>query len=437
VRNGVYKTPRIFVQGIDSRGFGFVEFEGEVFSFKGYLPGDEVIVSFCEGKPPLPELINPSPDRIKPDCPYHGPCGGCDLLGLSEKARIKAKENLIKRTLSQIPGTETLEWLPFVPSRFSVRYRPRVRLHQGRNPNFREAGFLPTEDFKKEWKTGIVPIDSCLLITKPLARRLKIARKAFGKIPLRARGLYLAASCEGEEKVAGHLVLEKGWTPKRSRPLAEKFMREARLSGLSLSRENSPVEEVLGSTLLYGLIAPKVRSGPFVGDPAVFSQGNVFQNPKLIEVVMDFCKIQPGNRVMEGFAGGGNFTVPLALKGAKVEAFEANPDAVRILFKNIGIAEIREKVQVVVGDAQKEMALGKPLPDVLLLDPPREGIPKIGKLLDRLNPRRLVYVSCDLVSLSRDIGEILKKSYIPIRGVGMDLYPRTSHVETILLFEKS
>ncbi|MDD3147560.1 MAG: hypothetical protein PHD82_09675 [Candidatus Riflebacteria bacterium] len=427
------------VEGLTSNGQAFVSIDNTKVRVAGFLPGDKIELVIDDNFNVLDaSLIEPSPDRVKPDCFFHGPCGGCDLLELSEKGRKKEKQLMIERAIARLPQNQNVFLQPFHPSREIIRYLPRVRLHQSRSYEERESGFLASENWPAPVPGGVVPVTACALITQPLNRRLVAARKILNQIPIMLESLTLmSSSAHNSDRVTGHAVLMKGKTARNCFNDLIKVMRSLNLKGLSIATSDGKVKEVIGPLNVTGLVAPEVDGGPYDAEPSFFVQGNVFQNPVLVRKIVELCKPEPGMRIIEGFAGAGNFTLALAAKGARVEAFESHPGAVRTGQRNIIRGGFAERVKLTEGDAIKEMIKCQALPDVLLLDPPRTGTPGIGRTLAKLLPQKIVCVFCDLEAFEKDAAAIIKSGYRLSEAAGFDLYPRTHHVELVCLFEKN
>ncbi len=209
------------------------------------------------------------------------------------------------------------------------------------------------------------------------------------------------------------------------------------MTGLSIGKIDQGVQAVIGEVGIPGLIAPGCPEGPFQTEPAFFSQGNAIQNKHLVETVVSFCGPRKGLRIVEGFAGAGNFTLPLASSGAKVEAFESSPGAVRLAERNLRRTSFGDLISFTGGDALRLLRKATPSPDILLLDPPRTGVPDIDSILRALEPKRIVYVSCDLASFSRDSERIRREGFQPARTAALDMYPRTHHVELVIEFSRN
>lgn len=427
------------VEGLTSNGQAFVSIEENKVRVAGFLPGDKVELQLDDNLNVIDaRLFEPSPDRVKPDCFFHGPCGGCDLLELSEKGRKREKQAMIERAIARVPGGKETFLQPFHPSREIIRYLPRVRLHQSRSYEDRESGFLASENWPSPIPGGVVPVTACALITQPLNRRLVAARKILNQVPIMLDSLTLmSSSSHNSDRVTGHAVLMKDKIARNCFDELMKVMRSLNLKGMSIATFDGKIKEVVGPLNVTGLVAPDVDGGPYDAEPSFFVQGNIFQNPVLVRKVVELCKPETGVRIVEGFAGAGNFTLALAAKGAHVEAIESHPGAVRTGQRNLLRGGFAERITLTEGDAIKELAKCKPEPDVLLLDPPRTGTPGIGRIIAKLLPQKIVCVFCDLEAFEKDATAIIKSGFKLTEAAGFDLYPRTHHVELVCLFEKA
>lgn len=426
------------VDGLTFQGQAFItEGDHDIWLGAGFLPGDKVEV-FRDEKERVREvqLLEPSPERVKPDCFFHGPCGGCDLLELSEKGRKKEKQAMIKRALQRIEGGTAAALHSFLAARELIRYRPRVRIHQSRNHEAREAGYLAADSYQKQVPGGVVPVTSCAIITQPLNRRLVAVRNILSHIPIFIESLVMmSSSSEHSDRVVGHVSLMKGKTAAFYHKELMKIMRAGQMKGLTVSGPDGKVKEAHGDVSVTGLIAPECQGGPYEAEPSFFVQSNIFQNSVLIKKVLEFCRPFKGARIIEGFCGAGNLTLPLAVEGARIEAVESHPGAMRAARKNVHQSGLTESITLIEADAIKEMAKLEPQPDILLLDPPRTGVPGIGRTVKILKPKKIVYIFCDLDAMVKDSNAIIKSGYRLAEVVGLDLYPRTHHVETICVFE--
>ena len=437
--NRMTKKIDLTIEGLTSEGESFIIINKKLYVVAGFLPGDKIKVEYDEENKSIvnAELIEPSPNRIKPDCYYYGICGGCDLLELNEKARKKEKQAMIKRALARIPNSDDAKLEPFNASKEILKYMPRVRLHQSQNYQERSSGFLASNDSEVISSGNIVPVTSCAILMQSLNKRLVAARKILDTVPIMLESLTLMSSSSTKsDRVVGHAVLQKGKTAHFCNNDLVKIMRASNLKGLTVADHTNKIKDVLGEPSVTGLIAPDIDGGPYESEASFFVQGNIYQNSKLVEKVVEYAEPSEKTYIVEGFAGAGNFTLALASKGARVDAVESNPSAVRSGIKNINKSAFKN-VKLHEGNALKDLTKFEN-PDVLVLDPPRTGTPGIGNIVEKLYfPQRIVLVFCDLESMVKDCKAILKSGKYKLEKVaGFDLYPRTHHVEAVVLLSK-
>ncbi|MCI5147359.1 MAG: class I SAM-dependent RNA methyltransferase, partial [Candidatus Electrothrix sp. AR3] len=168
-----------------------------------------------------------------------------------------------------------------------------------------------------------------------------------------------------------------------------------------------------------------------------FSQVNPDQNEQLVQLVCTLAGNLQGKTVLDLYCGMGNFSIPLGLAGATVTGIEGNRESIKQARKNAEAAEVsahffaadvHESLHTLVEDRQKV--------DLILLDPPRAGIGKNAALLPELHPEKIIYISCDPATLSRDLHILCNKGYGLIRLIPLDMFPQTSHIESVALLKK-
>jgi 23S rRNA (uracil1939-C5)-methyltransferase len=168
--------------------------------------------------------------------------------------------------------------------------------------------------------------------------------------------------------------------------------------------------------------------GPIGG----FSQANRAVNEVLVARVAELAQTE-GMRVLELYAGSGNFTVALAKGALTYGAVEQAPDAVRALKQNLAARALA--VKVVEGDVARSLA--GPALDVVVLDPPRTGAPGVLPALLSRKPKRIVYVSCDPATLARDVGEVVSHGYAVRWAEAFEMFPQTADLESVVLLERA
>jgi 23S rRNA (uracil1939-C5)-methyltransferase len=419
------------------RGVAHVTWENEkraVFVRRG-VPGDvlDVDVDFST-RPARAEIARielPSEHRVEPPCPYQTECGGCDLMHVTAKMQSAARFAFVTdalRGLSAHASTPHRE----EPSA-TVGTRTRARLHVESDKRGKIAvGFYADESH------DIVEVDRCIALAPELdAARAKLATLIEGA---KGRGealLALGSNSSASTSTRG-VVLSLTWTgelPPAFFARCEAAVNSGTFVGIRISEKGSARPATIGDPTPFTLGAD---GAPIALAPGGFAQAT--ESPELAAVVVSLAtralRGKESPRVVELFAGAGNFTValaPLAAKGSFV-AVESNADASDRARANLSARGIDSKsAKVTCADAASFPE--NPRADLVVLDPPREGARGVCERLAREKPRCVLYVSCDPQTLARD-ARILDASYTIADVHTVECFPNTSHVETVVLFER-
>lgn len=360
--------------------------DGRVVFVPATAPGDRVRVrieksrsSFARGR--VVALLEPGPARVEARCPAFGRCGGCAWQHVDYAAQLEAKRRILADALSRIGGIPLADTPPFTgsPRPYGYRLRARLRVEGGR------------VGYRLKASHALCAVDSCPVLLPELEARL-------GELAARAP----SPGGDWELSAAGGQV---------------------RVAALSAGEgEGHPLElEVAGERLRFST--------------GVFAQANALLLDVLVDRVVE--AVGAGEKLVELFAGVGLFTLPLARRFPDVVAVEGSRAAARDLGENLASAGL-DGVRVLhrrVEDADRDLAGLRP--DVVLLDPPRVGLGAGGvELLARLDPGRVVYLSCDPATLARDLKALRGHGYGLVRVEGFDLFPQTPHVEALAVLER-
>ena len=359
--------------------------DGRVAFIPFTAPGDRLRVRTTEVRrrylrASVIEVIAPGPARVEPVCPVFGRCGGCSWQHLRYAAQLEAKEGILRDALLRIGK------LASVPERIEMRRSPAAYGYRSRaRVVVEEAGV----GFRRRRSRALCATPRCPILVPALDATLsELDRK-----PQLARGAWgeweLAAGDDGEVSLLG---------PDGER-LGEKRTR-IRIAGDELA----------------------ISAG-------VFSQANLALRTGLADAVHEAAG--EGELALELFAGAGFLTLGLARRFRRVVAIESNPRAVRDLRDNLRAARI-DSVEVrcvPVEDALGGAPLRDLRPDVVVLDPPRTGLPR--GVASALAAAKLVYLSCDPATLARDLASLESRGFRLTQVTGFDLFPQTPHVEAL------
>lgn len=412
--------------------------DGRTVFVTGACPGDRVLARVTAEHPrflnaEVVEVLEASPERRKPPCPYFGTCGGCQWQHVSHQAQVTAKRDAVRDALSRIGKLEGVEVAETVVGGAAYGYRNKIELRRSADA----AGHL-TLGLTARGTDRVVPIDACLL----LPERCRKAPKALsGALRFLSRGADLgidrvairAAANTRDLEVA--LWCEPGPFPRQmvagtlSKALPTTSLTRVLLPVAGRSRSAAKIEILGGSgTWKERLGGRSMR----ISSPSFF-QVNTAVAELLVQEVMRAAQPDGSDRVLDAYAGAGTFTLPLAEAAGEVVAVESTGAALRDLERNLEAAGL--DADVVGGDVVRELpGLGRF--DIVVVDPPRAGMEE-GALeaLVRARARRIVYVSCDPATLARDAARLAVLGYRLTSAVPVDLFPQTYHVETVASFD--
>ena len=361
-------------------------------------------------------ILQPSPQRVEPFCPYFGRCGGCQYQHLPHADQISAKTEILRETLRRL-GRVTWEQPIPVRSGPAWNYRNQAQLKGGKTPDGTPAlGFFEGESNR------LIPIDACPILSPRLNALLAVLRGEpwIGAL-VNAREVELFAD-DRDEKVM--LTLAGNWNEGEVETLAHKCLAElAGVVTVAVARDAGL--RVFGDPhLIY-----RVGESEYRVSPTAFFQSARFLLPEFVTSVTGEAS---GAVALDLFAGVGLFTLALAQRFDQVLAVEAHPPAAADLAANarrVPGNRIRPFTATAF-DYLRRCAQMEP--DLVVMDPPRAGVAVATlKLLLALRPKRLHYVSCSPPTLARDLAFLLQHDYILNSLEIFDFFPQTYHIETL------
>lgn len=421
------------VESLDAEGRGVARnAEGKVVFVEGALPGERVSCQRVTGKRKfdvarVTSVLEASGSRRQPQCPHFGLCGGCATQHADSRTQMAAKQRWLEDNLERIGKVRAETLLPIIYGA-EWGYRRRARLSVRYVPS--RGGVLV--GFRERRSSFIAQMSECHVLPPRVSALIAPLKALVDRLSVRARvpQIELAAGDNATALVFRHLE-----------PLTEAdvaflrgFAREhsihvwVQAGGPETARPLEPAT----SELYYELPEFGVRIG---FRPTDFTQVNYEVNRVLVARAVRLLDPQPGERVADLFCGLGNFSLPLARRGAAVVGFEGNRELVERARDNASANRV--VAQFEVADLFKT-GIGAFGPFAkILLDPPREGAIELVKALPADWPRRMVYVSCDPATLARDAAVLVQTKGFRLAAAGVvNMFPHTAHVESIALFER-
>jgi 23S rRNA (uracil1939-C5)-methyltransferase len=358
----------------------------------------------------IKEIIRASADRRAAPCPYLPRCGGCDWQHIDYRAQLRFKGEVVARELSHAIGV-VIDPVDLVePARAEFGYRSRIRLKVGAH------GIVGFHEFGTN---EIVEIDSCMVAEAGTRMPLHLAR-SLGK---RVEEIEVVRDGAREVQVA---YLKK--------PPSEEDIRRARnvlgsdpeIRGIVL--RSGARRETLGETA----ISVELDEGLAVEvDADLFSQVNREQNKRLVATVMEMASIKESAPVLDLYCGAGNFSLPASRRGARVTGVDADAGAIAAAMRNATRLRFRDAqfIAMKASETADFLHRARYRPEVVILDPPRTGALDLMEPIVKLCAPSLIYVSCDVTTLARDLATLARGGYKVERVRGFDFFPNTHHVE--------
>lgn len=428
----------VTIESLDHEGRGVAHLDGKVVFIDGALPGERVVYSAFRSKPKFEvgevvRILKASSRRVTPPCPHFGVCGGCSMQHLEPGAQVAAKQRVLEDALWHI-GRIRAEVLypPIVGPAWGYRYRARltVRLVPSK------GGLLI--GFHERRSSYVAPMDECRILppeVSGMVPRLKDLVAGLS-VPDRIPQIEIAVGEGIIVLVFRHLLPFSSADKARLEAFAraEGVQVWGQPHGPDSARRLFPAE---APGLAYTL--PEYGVSMAFG-PTDFTQVNMGINRLLMRRSMQLLDPRPGERIADLFCGLGNFSLPIAKLGARVVGVEGSEALVRRAGENAaanGLADRSEFHAANLFEATEDSLEALGHLDKMLIDPPREGAIAVVKALGPKAPRRIVYVSCNPATLARDTAVLIHEKAYVLKGAGIaNMFPQTSHVESIALFER-
>lgn len=428
--------PTAVIESLDHEGRGIARCEGKAIFIEGALPGERVEFSSYRKKPNFEQatmsaLLRPSPFRVTPRCEFYARCGGCSMQHMEPSAQVAVKQRVLENALWHIARIRPELILPAIHGpAWAYRYRARLGVYK--------LGAQVLVGFHERKSSYIADMSACEILPPEISALL---------VPLRGlvAGLSIADRVPQIEVAVGEakpVLVLRHLLPLNAADRA-RILEFGEHHGVSMWLQPGgpdtahPLRGGDADWLEYSLPEFGVRMR---FRPTDFTQVNVAINRLLMHRSMQLLDPQPGEVIADLFCGLGNFSLPIAALGAKVVGVEGSAALVQRAGENArlnGLAALSTfKVANLFEATPKSIAALGAL-DKILIDPPREGAVAVCKALGERGLQRIVYVSCNPATLARDAAVLVREKGYRLRSAGIaNMFPQTSHVESIALFER-
>ncbi|MCQ9065701.1 23S rRNA (uracil(1939)-C(5))-methyltransferase RlmD [Vibrio diabolicus] len=418
------------VERLDHHGAGIAYLKKKPLFIDGALPGEEVVTQLVEEKSKfargkLINILKPSDTRVEPFCPHYHECGGCDLQHLDYDQQLTYKQQTLRQLMRKFSGNDIELDPPLLGDSLAYRRRARVSLFVDKKTRQLHFGF------RKKQSKQIAQVTDCPVLAPELnvlLPEIYSALKAFKK-PEQLGHVELVLGDNGPCITLRHL---SALTASETQSLME--LAKRRNASLYLMPATDLLNLVEGDMPFYQEVGVKI---PFA--PNNFIQVNQAVNQKMVKQAVEWLDPQKSDRVLDLFCGVGNFSLPIAKLAKHVVGVEGVAEMVEKATNNASLNQINNAQfyhanleQDFEGQVWTEEQFDK-----VLLDPARAGASGIIDQVSELGAQRVVYVSCNPATLARDSQSLMEQGYKLTKLGMLDMFPHTSHLESMALFEKS
>ncbi|MEE9382022.1 MAG: 23S rRNA (uracil(1939)-C(5))-methyltransferase RlmD [Nannocystaceae bacterium] len=424
------------IASLDRRGVGITSFDGRTVEVADALAGERVRYSEVDryrgvGRGKLLEVVHPADSRVGPPCRHYGVCGGCSLQHMDPAAQVDFKQGLLLADLREIGGLEPQRVLdPVVGGDLGYRRRARLGIKDVPKKGKVLVGFRERD------KRFVADLQACLVLTPPAGELIEPLSELIGELSLRARIPQVELTVSDEATALVFRVLDPPTPDDRDKLVA--FGRAHQVRVFLQSGGPGTVVALDGPQRLRYRIDTFDVELEFL--PLDFLQINAEVNRKMIDLAVDLLEVGPESNVLDLFCGLGNFSLPLARRAKSVMGVEGDEGLVERARANASrnaLSNLRFEVADLYAGLDAAGAFESTY-DAVLLDPPRSGAEAVVAKMSKLGARRIVYVACSPETLARDAGELVRRHGYTLKAAGvLDMFPHTSHVESIALLERT
>ena len=431
----------VTIEGYGEGGMGVARIDGRVVFVHGALRGEKCRVLILKTLKSVAfakvlEVIEPSSERITPDCPYFPRCGGCTYRHIRYEEELRLKKQRVQDNLSRIGGSDvTVEEI--LGARDTLRYRNKAQYPVSKDG---AVGFYRARTHE------VIECEHCLLV-KPEADAAAEALREYmqscrvaGYDEKTGRGLvrhlYVRSNAAGESLVC--VLVNGDKLPKEDRLVT--LLRDAcpKCTGIVLGTNTKKGNVILGDRYrtLWGSdrLEDTLCGKTFRLSVPSFYQVNRVQAERLYAKAIEFAGLTGQETVLDLYCGAGTITLALSDHAKKVLGAEIVPEAIDDARENAARNGVKN-AEFFCGDASdvaKKLARENLRPDVITVDPPRKGLAAdVVESIAEMQPGRVVYVSCDSATMARDVKRLADLGYTAQRACAVDMFPRADHIETV------
>ena len=437
---------RLVIDGYASDGAGVARLDGMVVFVQGGIRGEACDVRLTHvGRSALwgrvEEVVNPSPARIFPRCLHYTKCGGCQFRHMNYAEELEAKRIRVEDALRRLGGAE-IHVSAILGAEQVDRYRNKAQFPVAKGPRI---------GFYRPRSHDVIDVDDCLLQGEAAARLRGAVKEWMAEYSIPAynertftglvRHVYVRTNRAGRSLCC--LLVNGRGVPREAELVRALRRAEPNLAGIVLGVNEKHNNVILGDSYraLWGedFLSDTLCGLTFRLSVPSFYQVNPAQTEVLYGKALEFAGLTGTETVLDLYCGIGTISLVMARKAGMVWGAEVVPQAVDDAIANAQRNHIENArfLCADAGEAARYLEGEGVRPDVVCVDPPRKGLAEdVVDTIADMGPERVVYVSCDPGTLGRDVKRFAGRGYTLKKAVAMDMFPRTAHVETVVLLSK-
>lgn len=434
IPDGLFKTE---IESLSHEGRGVAHIEGKTVFIDAALPGELIEFKYVSTRSKFDEgvtenVIEASTQRVQPKCEYFGYCGGCSLQHMDPQAQLEHKQSVLLEQFEHLGNVKPKDILePLTGPAWGYRTKARLAVKYVIKKEKVLVGF------REKRSPFVADISQCEVLHPAVGKKLSELQaliaglSIYNKIPQ----IEVAVSDKATALVIRHLEPFTNQDIEMLRTFEAAYEFKLYLQPAGYDSVHC-LDEKDNNDLTYALSDHDIN---IHFKPTDFTQINFEINQKMIKLAIEYLQPKADDNILDLFCGLGNFTLPLARKARSITGVEGSADLIKRAKQNAELNKIENADFHVADLAASEMAYGfmnKPY-DKLLLDPARTGAKEIIMAMNMTNIKRIVYISCNPATLARDAGVLVNEKGFVLKQAGvMDMFPHTSHVESIAVFER-
>lgn len=394
------KNIELNIEKLDHYGRGIARIDGKTAFIENALPTETVIASITKEKKNFMEgetidFINKSNDRIEPICPYYNECGGCNIMHIDYNNQLQFKENKVKEVLNKFCNYDNVK---SIIGTNQYNYRNKITLQVKE-----KIGYYKKKSYE------LVVIDKCY-----------IADEKINSIINELKNIDLS----NVNQIVIRTTNKESMLVFYSKKVIKSDVNKLNIDTIICITDNQTI--LKGK----GYIEEVIKDIRYVISPTSFFQVNTNGMINLYDKVLEYCGLNGNENLLDLYCGTGTIGIYLSKYCNKVFGIELNKEAIKDALVNKEINNLNN-IDFKSGDVKEVLKTNNFIPDIIVVDPPRAGLDsKVVEQIISLKPKKLVYVSCDVITLARDLN--LLKEYFNIKEVTpVDMFPNTYHIECV------